>query len=728
MNPFSWKIQKLDNGYYEYIYKYAMGFGGMLKRYDNGCTLYFVHNMEFYIKTDTINQYMEIIPFIDDLNTRLIRECENIFEKSAVLSNKCVEVMFMPKEYALSVVGHSFFETERQYVYSDMNILRDSICIRYAVEIDALYHDISEANNRTIETIYLKELFKPFERRFVDEYSGLVDLMDEVSLNKKLVDTFAMKIEYFWNNKRNPYYVHDKAFFEVKKNIAVICQQHNIQPGVYYGKDANVVIRTMQKALIEDFENMVSQYAQADIHSRALEIYADTVHSINVHRFRYNSFNDVEENVLEEIRQRIIADREEDKHHARSLLYLIETNIFLNRDCDGIASKEQFEYLLAYANWLVVLNDNADILHFTEDEAYIEVTFEYVVDVLENEDRSDEFNNIHQRVYDDSGYTLSGDEEDFQYIEKLKQAFKQDTGIELINLFDFMDFLQMHFSQAEALEIKPNVYSIERSQIINRFIEIMENKVTIEETDRMLSFLTVKPLELKTCNNKTDFYLPIGQRKPRDNRFEIKPIWEDKGKIVFAPPVINDTHLKWRNGTLDFYLPYEVGLNRTKAIIVEWKAMYEKKIVYDIENVFSQYGYDFVKTNLELCKIDKENHHPQKLGDYDIFVIDSFRKEIWTIECKVLEKVGSFYEMYRQQNRFFKEHREDEMFQRRIDYMKEHYKKILNFYKFDSSEAYEVIPYMVMNKVLVSRYKQLQFPIISFGELEAVVRERKAQD
>ena len=74
--------------------------------------------------------------------------------------------------------------------------------------------------------------------------------------------------------------------------------------------------------------------------------------------------------------------------------------------------------------------------------------------------------------------------------------------------------------------------------------------------------------------------------------------------------------------------------------------------------------------------------------------------------------------MSNQQRGFFFDHRDDEDFQRRIDYMEKNYKKILKALKFDSSNNYEIIPYMVMNKVMSSRYKKIKFPIISIGELE----------
>ena len=100
---------------------------------------------------------------------------------------------------------------------------------------------------------------------------------------------------------------------------------------------------------------------------------------------------------------------------------------------------------------------------------------------------------------------------------------------------------------------------------------------------------------------------------------------------------------------------------------------------------------------------------------------DNINKTIWIVECKVIEKVATFYDMYRQQNRFFNEHKEDEMFQRRIDYLQENANQVIQQLGCTDYADYKEIPYMCMNKVLVSRYKKIAFPIVSYPELAEII-------
>lgn len=105
----------------------------------------------------------------------------------------------------------------------------------------------------------------------------------------------------------------------------------------------------------------------------------------------------------------------------------------------------------------------------------------------------------------------------------------------------------------------------------------------------------------------------------------------------------------------------------------------------------------------------------------DVFAVDINNKSIWIVECKVIEKVATFYDMYRQQNRFFNEHKEDEKFQRRIDYLRENADQVIQQLGCTDYIGYKVIPYMCMNKVLVSRYKKVTFPIVSYPELVEII-------
>lgn len=139
-------------------------------------------------------------------------------------------------------------------------------------------------------------------------------------------------------------------------------------------------------------------------------------------------------------------------------------------------------------------------------------------------------------------------------------------------------------------------------------------------------------------------------------------------------------------------------------------------MVQDISRLFIKEGFSPVYTDFELSSRYPHYDFPENLGDYDVIAVNQDKKEIWLIESKVLQKVGSIYEDQMQQKSFFYQHKDDEKFQRRIDFIRGNLTKVVSILNLDIAE-YKVIPYMVTNKLFTSRYKMLNFHIISYHEL-----------
>lgn len=310
-------------------------------------------------------------------------------------------------------------------------------------------------------------------------------------------------------------------------------------------------------------------------------------------------------------------------------------------ESETLATIDDINLLLAYANWLVVLNDVADMCHFADNEAYIEITDEYVVDTLADDQDAEALSGLHHRIYSYSGGLKRDHETDFKYLEKVKETFKEDMGFDLTDFLDILSYFSNSFSETIVKKIGNNVFRAPMKELLRDFLEQMNNVITEEDAATLFNYLVVSSQNLKTENGKINFYLPIGKRRTRDTRFELMPLVSINGDIIFSPITMDRLKKDWLNGIMDFILPYEVRMNKTKQLIVEWKKSYEKQIVYDIANSFKKNKFDIIKQNFELMKLNKS--HPQWLGDYDVFAVDINNKSIWIVECKVIEKVGILF-------------------------------------------------------------------------------------
>lgn len=717
--PFSWNIEEKESDYYLYINKLSKGFGGILKRFENNCTLFFTHNIEFHNTEERNRNEFETISFVDDLNDRKIKRCENIFKNSTILHNTCIQILYMPFSYAKKVDNTGFTkDTSRKYVYSDIQTYKNNICIRYAVNNEKLYNDIHNAEDRTIENEYFKELFKPLEEVSKEDYYALVVFLDKEIKLKKEVDVCLMEIDYYWSDKVVFNTIDDKAYLDVRKKIAKLCCDMEIKPGIYNGRQATGAIRTMQGALISIFENDVAKFNRDDLHCQALSVYSNLIHLVNINKNRYGSYHNVEEEIIEEIHENIVNRREEDKHNIRCVQYLLETNLNLHRISSKKCSADEVEFLMAFANWLVVLQDSADLCYNSDKDLYIEISTEYIVDVIAEDEVELLKEETEKRIYNNRDYTIKGDEQDTSFIDATISAFKKDTDLDFLDMLSFIEYMQLSFSEDEYIEIAPNVIEMEEDEIIQGFQKCLQGNIEKENVIKIIEMLTIDTEKLKLWRGEIRSFLPINERELRDNRYDVKPLVKNNSKITFSPIVLKELRSRWKYGTTDFYLPYEIGLDNVVKILESWKKRYEDLMVYDIVDIFRKSGFKHIWHNAKLHSLDKLHKHPQKLGDYDVLVIDDNSAEIWIIESKVLSKVGSIHEMYMQQANFFLNHKYDEKFQRRIDYMNQHYKELLETLGFDHYKEYKIKPYMVTNKILISRYKKIEYPIISIYELK----------
>ena len=141
-------------------------------------------------------------------------------------------------------------EDDRKYVYSDLYEDSNTINIRYMVNYLKLQKDIMNSENRIIENQYYKELLKPLNKSYKAEYEKICKVLDEENDLKKEVDVFAIEIDYIYNMSFELYNVKEIDYLNAKKEISKICLESHIEPGEYFGKEANKVIRNIQQKLI----------------------------------------------------------------------------------------------------------------------------------------------------------------------------------------------------------------------------------------------------------------------------------------------------------------------------------------------------------------------------------------------------------------------------------------------------------------------------------------------
>lgn len=720
-NPFSWKVKEAEFGYSHFEHKGCLGFGGEGKIIDPSTFLFLAHNVEFFIKDDFSPNNHTALRTIDELNQRLFNRYGETLASSSFLYGKVLQIIYMPMHYAQNVDQSGFtLDRNKKYVYSDSHVDTNTIIIQYAVNLDELLSAIMKANDKRIECEYFLELIHPLKKYLQCSFEELESAVKKDSSLRKEVGVFTVEQDYYYSDIAPSFQMDSLNFVRARKEIAKVCFAAGATSGEYRGKSATRVIRKMQTAIVGVFEEQISRYNKDDLHKIALNYYSTQLHGIIINLKRYSSFKDLDPIVQQEFEEKTRNIREECRRNLRTAQYLLESNLAIqHRDITVDCKQDEFENLLAFADWLVVLQDNADTCYFTDLDLLIEIDSEYKVETIFSEFSELQYEEMLLRKYAQEHYTIKEDERDQEFLIQCVGAFLDDTGVEMGILISLLEYLQLEVVDKFFVEeIFPNVFEAQADDLINDFLKLF---IVPKDDDRMkaenaLRFITLEYEKLKLLNDTTHAILPFWDREKRDNRFDVKPVLMQDGKCIFSPVVIKQLATSWKSGFLEWYPPFEIGLENVKKVLAQWKKRYEDEMVQDIASAFRETGFHPVFSEFELASRYPKSDFPDNLGDYDVIAVNQAQKEIWLIESKVLQKVGSIYEDQMQQKSFFFQHKDDEKFQRRIDYIRNNLSKVTSALKLDAND-YVVVPYMVTNKIFTSRYKELDFSIISYHEL-----------
>lgn len=727
-DPLNWAIEDSDSEYAHVIHKGCPGFGGDIKRICDKMWVFFAHNLEFFKEEDFDQISNTVLNVIDELNQRLFVRYSEYLSLFDILSGKTLQLLFMPWNYAKAKYSRGFLcDLSRSIVFSDERIETDSVIIRYTTNPKILLNAIQESGNRQAENTYFRELLKPLRKYSPTEYKKLESKLLEDSELKKTVGVFCVEQHYYFSDNKVNTNISPISFAKAKKEIAKICFDAGIEPGMFHGKNATRTIRKMQVSAVKEFENHIAKFDMYDLHNKALNYYSIQQHEININLKRYSSFADLDECTLEEFKYNTRKERENFRRNAETAKYLLESNLVISHvENAEKCSYADFEYLLAFSDWLVVLQDAADTCHHTDFDLSISVDTEYKIDTVLSDSSHQKYDKLLERKYSTEDYRIKDDNIDKSFLQKAKNAFKRDVGIDFELIIALIEYMQLAIIQDNiAVEIYPNVFAVEKSILASCFISYIDvDNYNIAEICSAIDFLTLNQSLLKTLNGTQHELLPIWEREGRDVRFSVKPIIMKNNTCIYSPVSMNNLLTSWISGVVEWYLPYEVNLPTTKAVLTQWKKRYEDEMVKDIATLFRNAGFNVSEIEVDLAHRFPHEDYPDDLGDYDVIAINKYTHKVWIIESKVLQKVGSIYEDQMQQKSFFYQHKDDEKFQRRIDYFIQNQAKILLSFKIDDEKnEFQIVPYMVTNKLFLSRYKEIEFPIVTFNELARIINQ-----
>ena len=718
--PECWNIVVDDNGIYQYAKKSRELQGGSVLILDNRCTIYLSYDFLSILKKDRSQQTSINLESFRGIVERFIIEYQASFS-----TIPCLDCFYIQ----LRCHSLSWESGCAKYVHiSNVSKNDETIRIDYKVDCNKLMKDISVADNRSVEYKMIHELFQPVLDTYSEDLAEVYKIIEERKTKKKTVETKAIKLGYYFNTNIETIKETDTSQLSVRKQIAKITAAADVVPGIYEQKDATVIVRRIQENAVKSLEKKIIQFDRIELHIKLLSAYSSELFLIRMNQESFKLSEDIDESQRNNSRQKALQAVEDSKNNQASLLYLLETNLYLienlgKANIDDIALSE----FMSFAQWLVSLQNSSDLCFHTDSKTKLCVLDDYRIDVELGEIYLSKYLTANKRRLSFDGYDIKGIEKDKEYFEKVVTAFYVDTRVSFRVLESVLHQLSDSSFPSEKIsfnEIEANVFQINIDDVVKDYCSFVLENVSYDDAKRAFEFLTIDVSKLKTLNDKDCPILPIWEREKRNNRFSIKPLLKYGDNYIYSPIMIDEIRKRWTNGLLQFYLPYEIGLPNVVKELAEWKNYYEHLFSTDIEHLFKDLEFDYYKHDVDIRREDRKGNHPSinELGDYDVIGLCEPLKTVFIIECKVLQPIGSIFEHSNEQKRFFKEAKFDEKFQKRIDYFSKVYHSFFANKGYDLGDcAYQIRPYMVVNKVFESYYKKVLFPIVTYDELKSEI-------
>lgn len=721
--PECWNIVVDDNGIYQYAKKSKELQGGSVLILENRCTIYLSYDFLSILRKDRSQQTSINLEFFRGIVERFIIEYQALF--STIPRLDCFYIQLCCHSLAWESGCAKYVQI------SNVSTIDKTIRIDYEIDCNKLMKDISMADNRAIEYKMLHQLFQPVLDTYSEDLADVYKIIEKHKTKKKTLETKAIKLDYYFNTDIDKIKETDASQLSVRKQIAQIAAA-NVVPGVFEQKDATGIVRRIQENAVKNLEKKLIQFDRIDLHIKLLSAYSSELFSIRMNQESFKLSENIDENEKENSRQKALQAVEDSKSNQASLLYLIETNLYLigNRGKTNINDIALSE-IMSFAQWLVTLQNSSDLCFHTDSKTKLCVLDDYRIDVELGEVYLSKHSTTNKRRLSSNAYDIKGNEKDKEYLEKVVTAFYVDTGVSFRVLESVLRQLSESSFPSEEIsfnEIEPNVFQINTDDVVQDYCSFVIENVLYEDARRAFEFLTIDVSKLKKINGKDYPILPIWEREKRNNRFSIKPLLKDGNNYIYSPIMTDEIRKRWTNGFLQFYPPYEIGLPKVVKELAEWKNYYERLFSTDIEYLFREFEFDYYKHDVDIRREDRKGNHPSinELGDYDVIGLCKSLKTVFIIECKVLQPIGSIFEHSNEQKRFFEKEKFDEKFQKRINYFAKIYRLFFANIGYDLGDCvYQIRPYMVVNKVFESYYKKVLFPIVTYGELKSEISSLK---
>lgn len=721
-SPFCNTYEECERGFVTMRSKADGQFLGVAKGLGDGCNsfvhIFVAHDRSFFVGDEGIEEEGSAYALYEDLLKCMVNSLESGFSRLADALGGVFQIGYVAK---VEADARGFECIDCEYGVYGLSVEGEPHVVLFSVDASVFVPALMDATDRSVECRLVGDILSLLPEDKEGVRCELIHSVRELAGSGKMVDMRGIELPYTWNGVQRVAEETDVSRAYAIRAVATSAAKVGVSPGMYYGRDANGVLRSFQEELTAEFKHELSKYSPKALLTGLYAALARAMHDYYIHSMRFGSFDRVEGTESQRVDSKTLDLREAARRWIRASRYCIETTLCLDTYGGEIPGTSDLSALVSLADQLVSLCDEADILLFAPPGFGIEIDDDYIVTAVEDDSKVAISKKLRRRQLLDPGHSGGVATKDTDYVSKAANAFRKDTGISFECFLDVLDTLALGFDEdVEGVTLRSNVVRINSSDLESFLNSELEVAYSAQELASCVRYITLDPAELQVISGKQLDYLPFGRVKDRPNRLELKPIVRLGDELFFAPVALGMLRRRWIGGIAERFLPVKASFNSLYGVISQWKRHYEKSLESDTYQSFIDAGYSkgYVYKGIEL---KKRGRHPEFLGDYDVLAFNQETKTIWAIECKEFEKIESAYDYMQLQDRWFGKKGLLSKFERRINYLKSNAGQVANDLGFVYEGALEVRALLVCNKLFDNMLGTSSFEVVTQNELKSLI-------
>lgn len=389
-----------------------------------------------------------------------------------------------------------------------------------------------------------------------------------------------------------------RHFKKARKRVAELAKGKGIAEGVYSLDEAKIKLNTLRDLIVEEIASDVCKYGSKIVMPYLLSRIGALSHRYELGRQVVKHSIGHEVDYVRE--ERHAKGHSEFVRMHRNYRYLIEKFVQLLPSGKSALKKEEFQYLIALIDWLHVIYDASDNIHYNIYPVGVRISADYTISIEYKEDISSK-EQAFAKEEAQLELGLLGNPEDRltaprpveDCLVELDSAFKQDEGFIFRTMLQVLHVLT-NWPSFNSETAGNASYSASREVILDvcsRAIEGFDK----EESILILEFLTLKTEDVirvygqpEPCSD-----IPVWEYQKRFARYNIRPLILIENEYHWCPYSTMRAGIIWSGGPSEGMLPTDLHGRSIRRVLTKQKRMVEDALVertFAIANRYMTYA------------------------------------------------------------------------------------------------------------------------------------------